>query len=112
MINGPHAALAFAFVLAATPFAALAAGDAKVGANRAYTCLGCHGVPNYSNAYPNYRVPKLGGQHAEYLVSALKEYKSGDRKHPTMNAQASGLSDADIEDVAAYFAAQTAPAKN
>jgi cytochrome c553 len=44
-----------------------------------YTCLGCHGVPGYKNAYPNYSVPELKGQHPEYIVSALKAYKSGER---------------------------------
>lgn len=103
-------ALAAALVLAASPFTVQAA-DAKAGASKAYTCLGCHGVPFYNNAYPNYRVPLLGGQHPEYVIASLKAYKSGERVHPTMNAQAAGLSEADMADIAAYFAAQKAPAK-
>lgn len=71
-----------------------------------YTCLGCHGIPNYKNAYPNYSVPKLTGQHPQYLGNALKAYRSGERGHATMNAQASALSDGDIADVAAYLAGQ------
>ncbi len=48
------------------------AGDAKRGKALAYTCLGCHGVPSYKNAYPTYSVPKLEGQHPEYIVSACR----------------------------------------
>jgi cytochrome c553 len=49
-------------------------------------------------------VPKLGGQHPDYIIAALKAYKAGERDHPTMQAQASTLSDQDMADVAAYFA--------
>ncbi len=79
-------------------------GDAVHGKAISYTCLGCHGVAGYRNAYPNYEVPKLEGQHPEYIVAALKEYKSGDRSHFTMHSQASELSDQDMADIAAYFA--------
>lgn len=68
-----------------------------------YTCLGCHGVDGYRNAYPNYSVPKLTGQHPEYLIAALQEYKGDQRSHLTMHAQASELSDQDMADIAAYF---------
>jgi cytochrome c553 len=87
---------------------ATAAGDADAGRAKAFTCLGCHGVPGYTNAYPTYRVPKLGGQHAQYLVSALKAYQSGQRNHATMQAQAASLSDQDMEDIAAFFSSHTA----
>ena len=80
------------------------AGDAERGAIRAETCLGCHGVASYTNVYPTYRVPKLGGQHADYIGAALKGYRSGERSHTTMRAQAANLSDQDIDDIAAYFA--------
>ena len=60
------------------------------------TCLGCHGVVSYNNIYPTYKVPKLGNQHKDYLVAALKAYRSGERSHPTMKAHASNLSDSDI----------------
>lgn len=82
---------------------AYAAGDAQRGAIVGETCLGCHGVTSYSNVYPTYRVPKLGGQHKDYLVAALKAYRSGERSHPTMKAQAARLSDEDIVDISAYF---------
>jgi len=74
------------------------------GETLGYTCLGCHGVAGYRNAYPSYRVPKLGGQKASYLIIALQGYRDGNREHPTMSAQASSLSDQDIEDTAAYLA--------
>ncbi len=100
---------------------ARAAGDAQRGKQIGYTCLGCHGIENYKNVYPTYSVPKLVGQHPEYIVAALKAYRGKQRSHATMYAQASSLSDQDIEDVAAYLAgkplaagtpaAGTAPAK-
>jgi cytochrome c553 len=89
-----------------SPGLASAAGDPARGAKLAYTCHGCHGIPNYKNAYPIYSVPKLGGQHAAYLVNALKGYKSGERNHPTMHAQATTLSDQDVLDVTAYLTGQ------
>jgi len=82
---------------------ASAAGDAARGKQLGFTCLGCHGVPTYETVYPTYHVPRLGGQHPDYLVSALKEYRAGQRQHPTMQAQASSMSDQDMEDLAAYF---------
>jgi cytochrome c553 len=84
--------------------AAVAEGSAERGEVLSYTCLGCHGINGYRNAYPSYRVPRLGGQHPEYLVIALKAYRSGERSHPTMMANANTLSDQDMEDIAAYFA--------
>jgi len=81
-------------------------GDAAEGAKKAYTCLGCHGVKHYVNTYPTYHVPKLAGQHQVYLISALKAYRDGQRKHETMQANAASLSDQDIADIAAYFAGQ------
>ncbi|MBA1147029.1 cytochrome c [Ectothiorhodospiraceae bacterium WFHF3C12] len=96
----------FALCLALAAFSgpALADGDPDAGARKAVTCLGCHGVEGYRNAYPSYHVPKLGGQHADYLVAALKAYQNGQRSHQTMQAQASQLSEQDMQDIAAYFA--------
>ena len=62
----------------------------------AYTCHGCHGIENYKNAFPVYSVPKLGGQHAAYMVVALKATRTQDRPHATMHAQAATLSDQDM----------------
>lgn len=75
----------------------------KRGGQLAYTCQGCHGVTGYKNAYPSYQVPKITGQSAEYLTSALTEYRKGARKHPTMQAQAQSFSEQDIADIAAYL---------
>ena len=82
-------------------------GDAAKGRVKAITCMGCHGIAGYHNAYPNYPVPRVGGQHPEYIVIALKAYKSGQRSHPTMRAQAATLSEQDMLDIAAYFASAT-----
>jgi cytochrome c553 len=79
------------------------AGNVERGKQISYTCLGCHGVPGYKNAYPNYSVPKLEGQHAEYIVIALQAYRSGERSHLTMHSQASTLTDQDMQDIAAFF---------
>ena len=87
---------------AAAP-AAPAAGDAARGKGLAYTCRGCHGVTGYKNAYPSYHVPKIGGQSETYLRNALTEYRTGKRKHPTMQAQAESFSEQDIADIAAYL---------
>ena len=94
--------MALAAALAAP--AAFAQGDAEAGKVKANTCMGCHGIPKYNNVYPTYRVPKIGGQPAEYLETALKAYRSGERPHPTMHAQAASMSDQDIADIAAFFA--------
>ena len=89
-------------------------GDPVRGQQLAYTCYGCHGVPNYKNVYPTYSVPKLQGQHPEYLAIALLGYKSGQRAHATMHAQAQTMSEQDMRDIAAFLAdkpIQSAPAK-
>lgn len=80
-------------------------GNADRGAVLAETCKGCHGIPGYFNANPAYHVPKLGGQNADYIEVALQGYRRGTRGHETMQAQASSLSDQDIADIAAFFAA-------
>ena len=78
-------------------------GNPQAGRTLAYTCQGCHGVEGYKNAYPSFHVPRIGGQSAEYLAQALTEYKKGNRKHPTMQAQAQSFSDQDIADLSAYL---------
>ena len=95
--------LMFSIACAFLASPAAAQGDAERGAKLAYTCLGCHGIDGYRNAYPSYRVPKLGGQKAAYLLAALQGYRDGTREHSTMQAQASSMSDEDMQDLAAYF---------
>jgi cytochrome c553 len=82
------------------------AGDVARGAKLGYTCHGCHGIPNYKNAYPVYSVPKLGGQHAAYLVVALKAYASQERAHATMHSHAATMTEPDMQDLAAFLAGQ------
>jgi cytochrome c553 len=79
------------------------AADAANGEKLSQTCLGCHGAPGLRNPGPVYAIPMVGGQHAEYIVSALKAYKDKSRSHKTMQAQASNLSDQDMNDIAAFF---------
>ncbi|HEX4024810.1 MAG TPA: cytochrome c [Steroidobacteraceae bacterium] len=101
-------AIALATVLALGASASVFAdGNATRGKILSYTCLGCHGIEDYRNAYPDYTVPRLGGQHADYIVAALKEYAADTRTHVTMHVQASTLSDQDMQDVAAYFSSET-----
>jgi cytochrome c553 len=88
---------------AAPATAAASAGDAARGRQLIYTCQGCHGVEGYQNAYPTFHVPKIAGQTETYLVAALMAYKKGERRHPTMQAQAESFSDQDIADIAAFL---------
>lgn len=80
-----------------------AQGDAENGRTLSDTCAGCHGVDGYTNAYPSYRVPKIAGQHAEYLIHALDGYAGDQRNHPTMSGQSGGLSDEEVRDIAAFL---------
>lgn len=99
--------LTFVLLICTGTAAQAQTGDPAAGASKARLCAGCHGVPDYRNAYPVYHVPKLGGQHAQYLISALHEYKQKQRAHPTMQAIAASLSDQDIADLAAFFSGTT-----
>ncbi len=79
-------------------------GDAAAGATKVAMCIGCHNIPGYQSSFPEiYKVPKIAGQNAKYIVAALHGYKKGERKFPTMRAIASSLSDQDMADVAAYY---------
>jgi cbb3-type cytochrome c oxidase subunit III len=98
------AAYAIAMLLAQP---AAAAGDPEAGASKAATCSACHGVDGNS---VNPQWPSLAGQNAEYIVVTLQAFKDGTRSDILMTAQAANLSEQDIADLAAYFAAQT-PAK-
>lgn len=94
-------------VMAVTPVAFAAGGDAAAAKDKISMCVGCHGIPGYHTSFPEvYKVPKLGGQHPEYIVSALQAYKKGDRSHPSMRGIAASLSDQDMADIAAYYGAQ------
>jgi len=79
-------------------------GSAEEGQTKAAPCVACHGV-NGNSANPQW--PSLAGQNGPYVVQQLKAFKSGERQDPLMSPMAQPLSEDDIEDLAAYFAAQT-----
>jgi len=84
-------------------------GDPDAGARKDAMCIGCHGIVGFKTAFPEvYRVPKLYGQNARYIATALGEYKRGERNHPSMRAIAQILTDQDMADLGAYF--ESAPA--
>ncbi len=79
-------------------------GDKTAGSMKAQMCIGCHNIPLYQASFPEiYKVPKIAGQNAKYIVSALTAYRKGDRKHPSMRAIATSLSDQDMADLAAFY---------
>ena len=93
---------ALALCAAANATAAdIAAGKAKA----TEICAACHGADGNSTSAD---FPKLGGQHADFLAKALRDYKSGQRKNPIMAGFAQALSKQDIENLAAYYASQPA----
>jgi len=112
-----------AALLALVGFASSAAaqqavqGNAAAGEKKAAMCIGCHSIPGYQASFPEvHKVPMIAGQNAKFLQGALAAYKTGERKHPTMKAIATSLSDQDMADLAAYYEAlpkdkPTLPAK-
>ena len=89
---------------AANPTAAAPQGNAAAGKAKSSMCVGCHNIPGYKTAFPSvYSVPKLDGQHAAYMVKALRAYKSGERTHPSMRGVAASLTDQDMADLAAFY---------
>lgn len=101
-------ALAFCLIsIASSVNAKDIVGNADVAAkDKVSLCIGCHGIPNYKASFPDvYRVPKIAGQSEKYLSNALHAYKKGQRSHPSMKGVAWSLSDQDIADLAAYYAA-------
>ena len=82
---------------------AVADGDAAAGQAKSAICAACHGVDGNS-AVPNW--PKLAGQHEQYLLRQLRLIKANDRPVPEMMGITPGLSEQDLEDLAAYFASQ------
>ena len=100
-----------ALVVASVTFTASAQeikGDAQAGANKVAMCMGCHSIEGYQASFPEvYKVPKISGQSARYIESALAAYKKADRRHPTMRGIADSLTDQDIADLAAYYEKHT-----
>ncbi len=92
-------------------------GDVKAGQSKAAMCIGCHGIVGYQASFPEiYKAPMISGQGAKYISNALAAYQKGDRKHPTMVAIATSLSEQDMADLGAYYSqhgvmASTTPAE-
>ena len=90
-------------ILAALTFAATPAmaGDAAAGKTKAATCVACHGPAGVSS---NPMWPNLAGQQEMYLAKQIKAFRDGARKDPLMSPMVAALSDADVADLAAYYA--------
>ncbi|MBE7417688.1 MAG: cytochrome c4 [Ideonella sp.] len=99
--------LLLCMALVAAPLSSLAdevKGDAAAGAKKIAMCVGCHGIAGYQTNFPVvYKVPKIAGQNAKYIIAALKGYQADDRKHPSMRGIAGSMSEQDMADVAAYY---------
>ena len=95
--------IALVSALAVLPSLAMAGGDPAAGKEKSAVCQACHGVDGHS-VDPMY--PMLAGQYEDYLVKALKDYRSGARVNAIMAGFAANLSDRDIEDLAAWYASQ------
>ncbi len=104
-MKATHITTVVAALACALSLSAQAGGDPVKGREKTSMCAGCHGIPGWRTAYPEtYHVPKLGGQHEEYIVAALKQYQTGERNHPSMMAIAASLSEEDMQNLAAYYA--------
>ena len=79
------------------------AGDPAAGQKKSQTCAACHGPDGNSTAQD---FPKLAGQHYDYLLKAMKDYKSGTRKNPLMAPMIANLTQRDMEDLSAYYSSQ------
>jgi len=98
--------LVLALILASVSVPAMAGGDVNAGQQKSAACAACHGAQGKAKTelYPN-----LAGQHAAYLSQALRAYKKGDRsggQAEVMRAFVAGLSEQDIDDLAAYYGSQ------
>ncbi|BCQ26947.1 c-type cytochrome (plasmid) [Caballeronia sp. NK8] len=93
-------AAVLASVLAAVSHASFGAGDIKAGRAKVAQCAACHGIDGMSKLP---EAPNLAGQTEEYLVKALNDFRSGERKNEMMSMMAKTLSDADIANLAAYY---------
>ncbi|MEI8171293.1 MAG: c-type cytochrome [Rhodoferax sp.] len=108
-MNNIFLSLSAVLISCATVFSAGAQeikGDAKAGEKKIAMCIGCHGIQGYQASFPEiYKVPKIAGQSAKYIVSALTGYKKGTRLHPTMRGIVDNLSDQDMADISVYYEA-------
>ena len=83
---------------------ALAAGDTDSGKLKSQACAACHGPDGNSPTSPDF--PRLAGQHYDYLLKSLRDYKSGARKNAIMGGQVGGLNSQDLADLAAFYSRQ------
>jgi len=83
---------------------AFAAGDAGSGKQKSQACAACHGPDG--NSPTGLDFPRLAGQHYDYLLKSLRDYKSGARKNPIMGGQVGNLTAQDMADLAAFYARQ------
>ncbi len=106
----PQSLLLVACVTALPGLAQGTQGDSKAGEKKVAMCIGCHGIQGYQASFPEvYKVPKIAGQGARYIVSALTAYQKGERKHPGMRGIVDNLREQDMADVAAYYEALGKP---
>jgi len=97
------ARIAFAAPLMLAAASASSAGNAENGKQKSAVCQQCHGADGNSD---NAQFPRLAGQYPDYIVKALADYKSGDRKNPIMAPFAAPLTPSDMEDLAAWFSSR------
>ena len=100
MINFLLATVAL-FAMIGQAEASAVKGNAVAGKQKAAACAACHGVDGNKTLDNSY--PKLAGQYPDYLLKALKDYKSGKRSNAIMAGQVQGLSEADMANLAVYF---------
>lgn len=103
-------AFAVAVMLPCVSTGILAAGNPVAGQQKAAVCGACHGVDGNSppEIYTALKAPKLAGQTPEYIIKSLHDFKAGRRTNQSMSPQAQAVVEADIADLAAYFAQQQA----
>src|SRR5947208_1764328 len=99
-----------AALLSAFALPAHAEGNPDNGKQKSQPCAACHGADGQTTLDGQY--PRIAGQYADYLAKTLHDYKSGARKNPVMAGFANTLSDQDIDDLAAYFSAQSGTLKD
>jgi len=100
-MNRIQQSVAIALLLA--PAVAFSAGDAAKGQNKSAVCHACHGATGVA-VQPIY--PNLGGQHQDYLIKSIRAFRDGERQNAIMAPMVANLSDADVEDIAAWYASQ------
>jgi cytochrome c553 len=97
-------AIALTLFVSTAMGSAMAGGDAEAGKTKSANCVACHGADGNS---VNPEWPKLAGQNEKYLAKQLGYFQHGERENSTMSGMVTGLSESDIDDIAAYYASQT-----